>query len=123
MREIKFRIWWPNEDGNGGRMIDNPYWEFKKLNDGFRDMTDWVFMQFTGLKDKNGKEIYEGDILARKGVFMEVFWDSKKNHGFVVRFRNKWNKYNVSHMFKSMIWASKEGEVVGNIYEHPELIN
>ena len=68
-------------------------------------------LQYTGLKDKNGKEIYEGDIVKRSKIY-EVFWDM--GSWFV---RNKTemrcfllSKYNLD-------W-----EVIGNIYENPELL-
>lgn len=60
MREIKFRAWL-----NGpGRMIG---WEELANDYGIRQMCAFeTLMQYTGLKDKNGKEIYEGDIVYRK---------------------------------------------------------
>ena len=115
MREIKFRAW----DVKYKRMslvssidfkknlIYTTWWEENKKRlkkDKTNEISDLVLMQFTGLKDKNGKEIYEGDIV--KG---EV-----ENNKFisVVEFQNGGFSINT-------LW---EPEVIGNIFENPELI-
>ncbi len=64
-------------------------------------------MQFTGLKDKNGKEIFEGDILSHKYYSMPVVCE------FV----------DGSFIFDDISKYDKSLEVIGNIYENPELIN
>lgn len=100
---------------------------------------DGDLMQFTGLKDKNGKEIYEGDILRvdkynhvlKKQVNSEVFW--MESHGM---FQHTWDEgshfndtkefWNNEPLYKvafSMIDVSPKCEVIGNIYENPELLN
>ena len=66
-------------------------------------------MQFTGLLDKNGKEIYEGDILKYRGKL------SFNDPPFVVEWQNddaRWTEFYPSNNF----------EVIGNIYENPELL-
>jgi hypothetical protein len=69
---------------------------------------DFILMQFTGLHDKNGKEIYEGDIVGSS-------WGYPHSKVGIVDFEN-------------IIYAKHECvipddlEVIGNIYEHPELL-
>lgn len=90
-----------------------------------------VLMQYTGLKDKNGREIYEGDVLEfereDEGFFgkhdepvlirHEVRWDTHYGAG--------WN-FGVSHKDGDRRWSYPEppedAEVIGNIYENPELV-
>lgn len=117
MREIKFRCW----DKWIKRMHTTLSIDFRATCSSERG--NIVLMQYTGLKDKNGIEIYEGDIAkeSRKRV--------KNERHFVV----VWNNDIGSYTFKPLdkietsypcfnIGTIKNLEVVGNIYENPELI-
>lgn len=75
-------------------------------------------MQTTGLKDKNGKEIFEGDIVDYKGRKALVSW-----HGsyasFIYRFVDELQKRNAE--WNPLYLAYMRCEIIGNIYENPEL--
>lgn len=79
-------------------------------------LSDVNLLQFTGLKDKNGKEIYEGDVVSYKdGRIVQVTW-----HDYTARFdsvgiTNKGTPHPLTN--RPDILA----EVIGNIYENPEL--
>ena len=77
-------------------------------------ITDMTPMQFTGLKDKNGKEIFEGDILndSEYAQRFEVIW---RNGMFSLKILNDNN-------FHRWIRDNEKLEIIGNIYENPELI-
>jgi uncharacterized phage protein (TIGR01671 family) len=75
-------------------------------------------MQFTGLLDKNGKEIYEGDILKLEDATAKVvFWERPPEFGLDYRHNeDKWcEDWNLSD-------DSERMEIISNIYEHPELV-
>ena len=81
----------------------------------FTDFKEVVLMQFTGLKDKNGKEIYEGDILTYSGI--------TSNGNKILREVN----YNPEYArFQSGMYPLNQSielsEIIGNIYENPELL-
>ena len=122
MREIKFRAW----------DVDNKTWinlwilRFTKdgevmaveelSGDGDSDIFapgQIVLCQFTGLKDKNGKEIYEGDILYNEE------WKTKTE----VKFKEGAFNPLVEIESDETTWSlPDEFEVIGNIYENPELL-
>jgi uncharacterized phage protein (TIGR01671 family) len=83
-----------------------------------------ILMQYTGLKDKNGVEIYENDILRVTDDADEVDkLDSDTGIG-VVEWLNKWCFWNVSGIENGLGDLNESGylEVIGNIYQNPELL-
>lgn len=126
-REIKFRAW----DTPFNKMIyDNSLITINldgTVNYGNAELTSRdtylqypiVLMQFTGLKDKNGKEIYEGDIVNDCKVVtfghydVGEYEDNESGIGWHITYQGK---------PLSGIYLGKNLEVLGNIYENPELL-
>jgi len=112
-REIKFRAW------NKGTK-DMISWEqdVKKTFQSRLELPECILMQFTGLKDKNGKEIFEGDII--KNVLGDVYCVEfiTFNSGFYYCKINL-KIPNISQLHET---ASKGMEVIGNKFENPELL-
>ncbi len=113
MRLIKFRVW---------DKTNNEWWWqiFNLQQDGnFYDGNnqgldeDVIIQQYIGLLDKNGKDIYEGDVI-------KTYSENREYIGVI-----EWSNESLSFRLKEIpnIWLSNRTiEVIGNIYENPELL-
>lgn len=148
MREIKFR----------GKRVDNGEWVYgnyfideRDIEDGFIwreipqiqqrygdhyqyfDIINDTIGQYAGLKDKNGREIYEGDIIAHKGKYHTVigqilFGKIPSNRevggdqGFYIKWQNnganEWDNW----WRHDMYYWTEQVEVIGNIHDNSELL-
>lgn len=81
-----------------------------------------VFVQFTGLHDKNGKEIYEGDRyqVAGNKAYIVRFLNGISNHEFYGGMFGLWESEELFFPFDE--YALKTGVIIGNIHDNPELI-
>lgn len=96
------------------------------------DWTEPMLMQFTGLYDKNGKEIYEGDILISQFsdkvptqiCFGEFTCSTYETKDFATQIGFYWHELDgTKSIFGDSIYGNMDYcEVIGNIYENPELL-
>jgi len=121
MREIKFRAWNKAKKEMLVDWQDTIWVEYL----GFDGGDQWEIMQYTGLKDKNGKEIYEGDLLQNKyGRIGKVVWHDYSASFDTVFVRDTsldMTVDNKSFGFKDSNWHNLI-EVIGNIHENPVLL-
>ena len=145
MREIKFRAWDKElrtmQTGTNQYRSEELDSGFRKSSAGaftrlwnalarFKESDDFVLMQYTSLKDKNGKEIYEGDIVTSE--FYPYQDEGKYNYHGIIEWEegsfcitkklvNK-GRAGISDGICMTFEGSEYFEVIGNIYENPELL-
>lgn len=114
MREIKFRFW---------DKIEKEIIAWKNISPlckrYFKPNSDVIAMQFTGLKDRDGVNIYEGDILETSDRIIQVVW-----HNYAGQWDTDFIRYKgelSSNGLLNLEWKYK-ATVIGNIYENPELL-
>jgi len=117
MREIKFRVWIKNKDWKMINCDELIFDENIPISEQLKDKKGYRYiMQYTGLKDKNNKEIFESDIVKAKTDKdkYEYFEVAYYKQAFALRNKNGHKEYlcNLS-CFNCL-------EVVGNIYENPD---
>ena len=120
-RPIKFRVWDKRE--TKGMHTQNMLYD-AQLHDFWEDFVDYPgyeLMQYTGLTDKNGKEIYEGDIIidTQKQKYEIIFYENHARYDLKVCGENKLSQTS----YFTQIYEKKHIEVIGNKFEHAELLN
>lgn len=118
-KEIKFRAW-DGEDMYIPEIQENEQGE--NINDWFTSFRNVTLMQYTGLKDKNGKEIYEGDVVE----YLERGMKNCVGIGQVTWNKDGWNVegfYDGSQDEPGRAFSENaQLEIIGNVWENPELI-
>jgi len=113
MRTFKFRVWDKRE--NYFVILDETYNVFALDDVGILDCDDrenFVFQQSTGLLDKNGKEIFEGDVVRL--AHDEAFTDAE-----MVYSEGRYHLKGVGFEIRNIVFAC---EIIGNIFENSELV-
>lgn len=84
--------------------------------------SDFILMQSTGLKDKNGKEIFEGDIVVAMSQGVKAIGEVKRRIDGYWLMYPAWQHGEFWHIVKNVDTGETGVEIIGNIYENPELV-
>lgn len=123
MRDIRFRGKNYENKWKYGDLVQEKWGQGKAIMIK-KDKRAWSVLedtvgQYTGLHDKNGKEIYEGDIISNGYEKCVVVW-IKEQAGFMLKLLDK--EYEKEEWTNPMIDIRKDDEVIGNIYDNPNLL-
>lgn len=119
MKEIKFRAW-VNEQWVDWLPDSKTLGEYNEVGiyaDEYNTEDKCFIEQYTGLRDKNGKEIYEGDIMRYDAIDYKVLWADYYAGFETKRLNSPWNDAGLTLHFLASV-----GRVIGNIHENPELL-
>ncbi|TVX66474.1 hypothetical protein AZJ28_11105 [Streptococcus pneumoniae] len=95
------------------------HWKFGETN--FMNFDEIKLMQSTGLKDKNGQEIFEGDVVRQ--VRTQPTTENEIIIGVVTMIEGAWLIMNDGEQLASYLWSETDiNEIIGNIYENSELL-
>lgn len=138
MREIKFMVW-----DIIRRSFDGPFTLKNFITGNYPHMYRWgwdkldlVFVQYTGLKDRNGKECYEGDIIKDLNSYVQHIDPILDDNGVLSSMIDYQLGFNLEVYMSRYSWAAKNEnadyvafsqwqdnfEIVGNIYQNPKLL-
>ena len=128
MREIKFRVWNKKSkvmlgpfDLTNTISMNQFYTLFYRVHSKKLDINhNHVFILFTGIKDKNGNEIYEGDIIKTNEIMQVKFG---KYESIYEGIPGIIGFYLDNNQFQVSFTEGSQYEVIGNIYENPELLD
>ena len=121
MREIKFRAWLKEHKTmvNVAEIDINHqliyHYGFDDFEGNFENFNSIELLQYTGLKDKNENEMYEGDIVIHHGKMYKIIFNAEE-----ARFVLRDDEFELEIPFTNN--NNKRMEIVGNIYENPELL-
>lgn len=133
----KFRAWDKEKktmDIVDGITFDgDEIWEISFPGDCWRDASNYELMQSTGLTDKNGKEVYENDVVNIHWFYRGDGSECEAELNKVVIYHDSVDEFNAPYFFvmdkdevvplSAILMHEESIEVLGNVHEHPHLVN